>query len=156
MDLVQRLQENRNTVKTRSIMMKYGLRSQSKTIKGHPPDKEKGFGRINLKQERGTSRPVNAAQISFAKNDLLRDQNQASTTISNEAKVRRSTRLLGKTKVMSYDERAKGAAKEAIKGKGKRDRKRKYEPELELEPKLEMARMTAPVARMIEAQVSEK
>jgi hypothetical protein len=141
-------------------MMKYGLRSRSKTFKGHPPDKEKVFDRRNPKQERGTScqrqrqqrvvqRPANAAQISFAKYGLLRDQNQTPTTISNEVKVRRSARLLGKAKVMSYDEREKGATKEAIKGKGKFGRKRKYEPKLELEPKLEVARMTAPVARMI-------
>lgn len=140
--------------------MKYGLRSRSKTIKGHPPDKEKIFDRRNPKQERGTSsqrqrqqrvaeRPANAVQISFAENGLLRDQNHTPTTIGNEVKVRRSTRLLGKAKVMSYDERAKGATKEAIKGKEKRGRKRKYEPKLELEPKLEMERMTAPVARMI-------
>ena len=85
--------------------------------------------------------------------------------MNNEAKVRRSTKLviLGKAKVMSYKDieeaRAKRAAKEVIKGKGKCGRKRKSaapeagEPESELEP--EVAPMIeapepwrAPVARM--------
>jgi hypothetical protein len=89
--------------------------------------------------------------------------------MNNEAKVRRSTRLvvLGKAKVMSFEDievaQAARAAKEVIKGKGKRGRKRKSaaleaeEPETEAdEPEPEVARMTdapvpwrAPVARMI-------
>jgi hypothetical protein len=70
------------------------------------------------------------------------------TIISNEVKVRGWTRsiVLGKAKVMSYEDikeaRAKRAAKEIIKGKGKRGRRRKStaleagEPEPELEPEL--------------------
>jgi hypothetical protein len=66
--------------------------------------------------------------------------------MNNEAKVRRSTRLivLGKAKVMSFTDievaRAARAAKEVIKGKGKRGRTRKSaaveadEPEPEPEP----------------------
>lgn len=147
--------------------MKYDLRSRSKD---HPPDTEKVFGRGNLKQERGTSSPrrrqqrrvprlANSAQMPFAENAPLREQNQTTATISNEFKARRSTRLLEKAKMMSYEDiveaRAKGALKGAIKGKGKRGRRpmgaalEVAEPELELEPKPEMARMTAPVARMI-------
>jgi hypothetical protein len=51
--------------------------------------------------------------------------------VNNEAKVRRSTRsvVLGKAKVMSYEDieeaRNKRAAKDATKSKGKRGRKRK-------------------------------
>jgi len=72
------------------------------------------------------------------------------TKMNNEAKVRRSTQslILGKAKVMSFKDievaRAARAAKEVIKGKGKRGRKRKSaaleadEPESELE--LEVAR----------------
>jgi hypothetical protein len=51
--------------------------------------------------------------------------------MNNEAKGRRSTRsvVLGKAKVMSFEDievaRAARAAKEVIKGKGKRGRKRK-------------------------------
>ena len=51
--------------------------------------------------------------------------------MNNEAKVRRSTKLvvLWKVKVMSYEDneeaRAKRAAKEVIKRKGKRGQKRK-------------------------------
>ncbi|KAL5350971.1 hypothetical protein ACLOAV_004544 [Pseudogymnoascus australis] len=143
-------------------MMKYDLRSRSKD---HPPDTEKVFGRGYLQKERGTSSPrrrqqrrvqrlANSAQMPFAEKAPLREQNQASVTISNEFKARRSTRLLEKAKMMSYEDiveaRAKGAVKGAIKGKGKRGRTQMcaalevVEPELELEPKPEMARMTAP------------
>ncbi len=87
----------------------------------------------------------NAAQISFAKRAPLHDQNQMLTRMNNEAKVRRSIKsiVLGKAKVMSYEDieeaRAKRAAKEVMKGKGKRGRKRKSvaleteEPETEPE-----------------------
>ena len=66
--------------------------------------------------------------------------------MNNDAKVRRSTKsvVLGKAKMMSFEDieeaRAKRAAKEVIKGKGKRGRKRKSavgEPE----PEPEVARM---------------
>ncbi|KFX88539.1 hypothetical protein V490_07553 [Pseudogymnoascus sp. VKM F-3557] len=88
----------------------------------------------------------------------FQDRNQASIKISSEVKVRRSARLLGKAKVMSFDNetQAKGAVKEAIKGRGKRGRKRMCaaleasEPELEPEPEPEPEpEMTAPMARMI-------
>jgi DDE superfamily endonuclease len=116
--------------------------------------------------QRHVQKLANAAQISFAERALLHDQNQFLTRMNNEAKVRRNTKsvVLGKAKVMSYEDieeaRAKRAAKEVIKGKGKRGRKRKSavlevgEPEREPEP--ELARMIeapepwrAPVARMI-------
>jgi hypothetical protein len=75
-----------------------------------------------------------AFQKSFAKSILQEDRIQFLTTINNEAKVRRSTKslVLGKAKVMSYEDleeaRAKRLEKEATraaKGKGKRGRKRK-------------------------------
>ncbi|KAF4627109.1 hypothetical protein G7Y89_g11046 [Cudoniella acicularis] len=65
---------------------------------------------------------------------LKDDQIEFLNTINNEAKVRRSTKslVLGKAKVISYEDleeaRAKRAEKEAAKeakGKGKRGRKRK-------------------------------
>ena len=68
------------------------------------------------------------------------------TRMNNEAKVRRSTQslILGKAKVMSFKDievaRAARAAKEVIKGKGKRGRKRKStaieadDPEPDAEP----------------------
>ncbi len=76
---------------------------------------------------------TNAAQISFIKGALQRDQIRFLTTINNEAKVRRSTKavVLGKAKVMSYEDlAAKRAEREAkdqakVEGKGKRGRKRK-------------------------------
>ena len=81
--------------------------------------------------ERHVQKLVDAAQISFAERALLNDQNQMLTSMNNEAKVRRSTRsvVLGKAKVMSFEDleeaRAAYAAKEVTKGKGKRGRKRK-------------------------------
>ena len=80
--------------------------------------------------------------------------------MNNEAKVRRSTKsvVLGKAKVMSYEDlseaRVKRAAKDkASEGKGKRGRKRKSPTP---EPKTKVARMSevpepwrAPVARMV-------
>ena len=75
---------------------------------------------------------VNASQKSFAKGILQDDRIQFLTTINDEAKVRRSTKslVLGKAKIMSYEDleeaRAKRAEKEAAKeakGKGKRGRK---------------------------------
>jgi hypothetical protein len=74
---------------------------------------------------------AHTAQISFAERALLHDQNQMLTRMNNEAKVRRSTRsvILGKAKVLSFEDievaRAARAAKEVMKGKGKRGRKRK-------------------------------
>ena len=105
---------------------------------------------------------ANAAQISFAERTLLHDQNQMLTRMNNEAKVRQSTRsvVLGKAKVMSFRDievaRATRAAKEVIKGKGKRGRKRKSATLEADEPEPEVARLMytpvpwrAPVARMI-------
>jgi hypothetical protein len=76
---------------------------------------------------------VNAAHTSFSKNSLLEERMEFLTTINNEAKVRRSARsiMLGKAKVMSYEDleeaRAKRAAKDLAKAanKGRRCRKRK-------------------------------
>jgi hypothetical protein len=105
--------------------------------------------------ERHVQKLANAAQISFAESALLHDQNQMLIRMNNEAKVRRSTRsiVLGKAKVMSFEDievaRAARAAKEVIKGKGKRGRKRKSaaleadepgEDEPETEPEPEVAR----------------
>jgi hypothetical protein len=76
---------------------------------------------------------ANAAQISFAERALLQDRARFLTKMNNEAKVRRSTKsvVLGKAKVMSYEDlekaRADRAAKEHAKAKknGKRGPKRK-------------------------------
>jgi hypothetical protein len=95
---------------------------------------------------------ANAAQTSFAERALQREQNHFLRKVNNEAKVRRSTKLLvlGKAKVMSYEDleeaRAKRAAKNAAKakGKGKRGRKRKTPaPEADaLEPKVKVGRIS--------------
>jgi hypothetical protein len=116
--------------------------------------------------ERHVQKLVDAAQISFAERALLHDQKQMLTRMNNEAKVRRSTRsiVLRKAKVMSFEDievvRAARAAKEVIKGKGKRGWKRKsaaleadeleadeQEPELEskADSELEVARVAEEV-----------
>jgi hypothetical protein len=108
------------------------------------------------RRERYIQKLANAAQASFAERAildaeraLLHDQNQTLISMNNEAKVRRSTRsiVLGKAKVMSFEDievaRAARAAKEVNKGKGKRGRKRKStaleedEPEAEAEAEAE-------------------
>jgi hypothetical protein len=112
--------------------------------------------------ERHVQKLANAAQASFAKRALLHDQNQMLISMNSEAKVRRSTRsiVLGKAKVMSFEDievaRAARAAKEVIKGKGKRGRKRKSstleadEPEAdELEPELEPESEVARAAKEV-------
>jgi hypothetical protein len=74
---------------------------------------------------------ANAAQTSFAERALLTDENRLLFKQNNEAKVRRSTKstIIGKAKVMSYEDikeaRAKRAAKEATAALKKRGRKRK-------------------------------
>ncbi|KAF2190317.1 hypothetical protein K469DRAFT_760038, partial [Zopfia rhizophila CBS 207.26] len=72
---------------------------------------------------------ANAAQISFAERTLLADENRLLFKQNNEANVRRSTKsmIVGKAKVMSYEdikgERANRAAKEAAAVSKKRGRK---------------------------------
>lgn len=107
-----------------------------------------------------------AVETCFAERALQRKQIHFLKKVNNEAKVRRSTKslVLGKAKVMSYEDleeaRAKRAAKDAAKakGKGKRGRKRKSStPDADAsEPKAKVARTSeepelvrAPVARMI-------
>jgi hypothetical protein len=121
--------------------------------------------------QRHTQKLANAAQICFAERALHQEQIYFLRKVNNEAKVRRSTKplVLGKAKVMSYEDleeaRAKRAAKDAAKakGKGKRGRKRKSPaPEADaLEPKAKVARRSeapepvrAPVAWLSEVQVA--
>jgi len=81
--------------------------------------------------QRHIQKLANAAQISFAERALLQDQTRFLSTMNNEAKSRRSTKslVLGKAKVMSYEDieeaRAKRAAKEEAKAKGKEKPSRK-------------------------------
>ncbi|XP_014553202.1 hypothetical protein COCVIDRAFT_80242, partial [Bipolaris victoriae FI3] len=68
--------------------------------------------------QRRVQKLASAAHISFAQQGLLQDHNRLLAKINGEAKVRRATRsvVLGKAKVMSYEDleeaRAKRAAKE--------------------------------------------
>ena len=83
--------------------------------------------------QRHVQKLANATQMSLAKGALQQDQIRFLITINDEAKARRSTKstVLGKAKVMSYEDlvakRAEREAKEQDKAKGnrKRDRKRK-------------------------------
>ena len=69
---------------------------------------------------------VSAAKVSFAKQTLFQDQNRFLSKINNEAKVRRSTRsvVLGKAKVMSYEDLEEARAKRAAKEKATADKAR--------------------------------
>lgn len=82
--------------------------------------------------QRRVQKLTRAARVSFAECFLLQDHNRFLSKINGEAKARRSTRsvVLGKAKVMSYEDleeaRTKRAAKdEAAAGKIKSSRKRK-------------------------------
>ena len=99
---------------------------------------------------------ANAAQVSFAECALLLDENRLLFQQNNESKCRKSTKLtvVGKAKVMSYEDivevqakrAAKEAAKEAVAVNGKRGRKRKS-------PALAGAK--AKKARRSEAEIAE-
>jgi len=103
--------------------------------------------------QRHVQKLANATQMSLAKGALQQDQIRFLITINDEAKVRRSTKsvVLGKAKVMSYEDlvakRAEREAKEQDKAKGKRKRGRKRKSP-------EEAGAPEP-ARMSEAQVEE-
>lgn len=71
--------------------------------------------------QRRLDKLTNATQLSFAERTLLQEQNRFLTTVNNEAKVRRSTKtsIIGKARVMSYEDlekaRTERSAKEAEK-----------------------------------------
>jgi hypothetical protein len=99
------------------------------------------------RQQRRVQKLANAGQRSIAYCALLEEEKELLTKMNNESKVRRSTTSVvlgkGKGKVMSYEDiveaRATRAAKDAIKGKGKRGRKRKstaLEADAEAEPEV--------------------
>ncbi len=78
--------------------------------------------------------------MSFAKGALQQDQIRFLTTITDEAKFRRSAKpvVLGKAKVMSYEDHVakraerEGKEQEKAKGTSKRGRKRKSPEEVAL------------------------
>ncbi|KAF2457213.1 hypothetical protein BDY21DRAFT_386031 [Lineolata rhizophorae] len=106
----------------------------------------------------------NAAQTSFARHALGQDHIRFLYKVNNEAKARRKTKsdILGKARVMTYDDlevaRVKRAEKEAAKeakGKRKRGRKRKSAaPETDA-PEPDVPEPTARVVRMSRTQVAE-
>jgi hypothetical protein len=82
--------------------------------------------------QRHVHKLASAAQISFAERALLQDQNRFLSKMNNKAKVRRSAKsqVLGKAKVMSYEDLEEAQAKrkekeKAAAGKAVRSRKRK-------------------------------
>jgi hypothetical protein len=110
--------------------------------------------RSRQRLQRRVQKLASAAQISFAKQHLLQDHNRLLARVNSEAKVRRSTRsiVLGKAKVMSYEDlveaRAKRTAKEkAAASKKKRGRKRNGEnsaPDAEAGMSAPMENVTPP------------
>jgi hypothetical protein len=69
--------------------------------------------------QRGVQKLASAAQILFAKQCLLQDHNRLLAQVNNEAEVRGSTRseILGRAKVMSFQELEEARAKRAKKRK---------------------------------------
>ena len=69
------------------------------------------------RRQRHIQKLANAAQISFAERTLQQDQIRFLATINNEAQVRRSTKrvVLGKAKVMSYEDLEEARARRAAK-----------------------------------------
>jgi len=131
------------------------------------------------KFERHVLKFTKAGQQGLVREALKDNRIQFLDTINNEARVRRSTKslVLGKAKVMSYEDleeaRAKRAEKEAAKeakGKGKRGRKRKRatlnadasgpetdasEPEADVsEPNAKVVRISKAPARASVVQIS--
>jgi hypothetical protein len=113
--------------------------------------------------QRHLQKLAKAAQLFFAKGALQQNHIRFLLIINNEAKARRATKslVLGKAKVMGYEElveaREKRAEKDAAlraKGKGKRGRKR-TSAVLEAdaaEPKTKAARMTKAQAPALEPE----
>ncbi|RYN15431.1 hypothetical protein AA0115_g13097, partial [Alternaria tenuissima] len=96
---------------------------------------------------------ANAAQISFAERALLKDRNRFLFKINNEAKARRSTRsiVLGKAKVMSFEDLEEAKVRRAEKDKaaaqkGQRGRKRKEPASEVLPPSNKVARTGGVIA----------
>lgn len=114
-------------------------------------------------KQRLQQKVTNAAHLFLAKNALLEDRNRFLSSVNDEGKVRRSTRseILGRAKVMSYEDlekaRANRATKEAAKEAkradtvGKRGHDRKYKSS---EP-ADISGTQAEVARIGETQVEE-
>lgn len=115
--------------------------------------------------QRHVQKLASAAKVSFAERALLQDRNRFLSKMNNEAKVRRSTKseILGKAKVMKYEDleeaRAKRATKvKAAEDKAKRGRKRKTCVQEEDAPdsKTKAARASeADLANALVMQISE-
>lgn len=96
--------------------------------------------------QRHIQKLANAAHISFAERALLRDQTRFLFKTNNEAKVRRPSEpvVVGRAKVMSYEDieeaQAKHAAKEEASA-GKEKHSRKLEADIPVQK--------APVARIL-------
>lgn len=70
---------------------------------------------------------ASAAHVSFAERALLQDQNRFLFKVNNETRVRRSTRsiVLGRAKVMSFEELEEARSKRAAKDKATADKKKR-------------------------------
>lgn len=67
--------------------------------------------------QRHIQKLTNATQVSFAERALLQEQNRFLANINNEAKVRRSIKseIIGRARVMSYEDLEKARADRATK-----------------------------------------
>ena len=76
-------------------------------------------------KERLQQKVTAAAQTYLAKNALLEDRNQFLTNINDEGKVRRSSKseIIGKARVMSYEDLEKARAERAMKEAAKEAKK---------------------------------
>ncbi|KAF2452236.1 hypothetical protein BDY21DRAFT_257958, partial [Lineolata rhizophorae] len=78
-------------------------------------------------KERLQKKVSNAAQTFLAKNALLRDQNRFLTKMNDEGKARRAAKsaILGKAKVMTWDDLEKARAEHIVKEAAKTEKKAK-------------------------------
>jgi len=100
---------------------------------------------------------ANATQMSLAKGALQQNQIRFLITINDEAKVRRSTKLvvLGKAKVMSYENLIAKRAEREAKEQDKAKKKKKCDRKLKSSKKADAPKSKIKVARMSEAQIEK-
>ena len=89
----------------------------------HVPNDEASSQR----KERLQQKVSDAAQRFFAKNALLYDQNRFLTEMNDESKARRAAKsaILGKAKVMTWEDLEKARAEHAVKEAAKAEKKAK-------------------------------
>jgi len=107
--------------------------------------------------QRHVQKLANAIQMSLAKGALQQNQIRFLITINDEAKVRRSIKLiiLGKAKVMSYEDLVAKRAKREAKEQDKAKKKRKCDRKLKSSKEADAPKSKIKIARMSEAQIEK-